>query len=64
MVFMLSMIFAFALIAMATVVMTILALYFVQWLLGAGPFLGQVGAPGDTFVDKEAPAFPRHLAIE
>ncbi len=64
MVFMLSMIFAFALIAMATVVMTILALCFVRWLLGAGQFLGQVRAPGDTFVDEEAPAFRRHLVIE
>ena len=61
---MLSMIFAFALIAMATVVMTILALCFVRWLLGAGQFLGQVCAPGDTFVAKGASAFPRHLVIE
>ncbi|HKM47194.1 MAG TPA: hypothetical protein VJX69_06380 [Terriglobales bacterium] len=64
MAFMLSMIFAFALIAMATVVMTILALWVVRWLLGAGQFLGQVRAPGDTFVDEGTPAFPRHLVIE
>jgi hypothetical protein len=64
MVFMLSMIFAFALIAVATVVMTIVALCFVQWLLGAGQFLGQVRAPGDTFVDEEGTVFPRHLVIE
>ncbi len=64
MVFMLSMIFAFALIAMATVVMTIFALCFVRWLLGAGEFLGHVRAPGDTFVDEGTPALPRHLAIE
>jgi hypothetical protein len=35
-VFMLSMIFAFSLVAMATVVMTILALCFVRGLLGIG----------------------------
>ena len=63
MVFMLSMIFAlifaFALIAMATVVMTTLALCFVRWLLEAGQFLDQVRAPGDIFVDES-----RHLVIE
>ncbi len=64
MVFMLSMIFAFALIAVATVVMTIFALCFVRWLLGAGQFLGQVRAPGDTFVDEDGTAFPRHFVIE
>ena len=64
MVFLLSMIFAFALIAMGTVVMTILGLCFVRWLLGAGQFLGQVRSPGDTFVDEGTPAFPHHLVIE
>ena len=44
-VFMLSMIFAFSLVAMATVVMTILALCFVRGLLGIGQFLGKVRAP-------------------
>ena len=58
---MLSMIFAFALIAMATGVMTIFALCFVQWLLGVGQFLGPVRAPGDTLVDDGAPAFQRRL---
>ncbi len=47
-VFMLSMIFAFALVAMATVVMTILALCFVRGLLGIGQFLGKVRAPQDA----------------
>lgn len=60
MIFLLSMIFAFALIAMATLAMTILALGFVQWLLG----LGQVQAPGDTFVDEQVPAFPRHFVVQ
>jgi hypothetical protein len=44
-VFMLSMIFAFSLVAMATVVMTILALSLVRELLGNGQFLGRVRAP-------------------
>jgi len=43
--FMLSMIFAFSLVATATVVMTILALCFVRGLLGIGQFLGKVRAP-------------------
>ncbi len=64
MVFMFSMILAFALIAMTTVVTTILVLCFAQWLLEAGQFRSQVRAPGDTFFDEEAPAFPRHLVIE
>jgi hypothetical protein len=46
-VFMLSMIFAFSLVAMATVVMTILALCFVRWLLGIGQFLDTARAPQD-----------------
>jgi len=58
-VFMLSMIFAFLLITTATVVATIFALCFVQWLLG----VGQVPARADTFVDEEAPALSRHLVI-
>ena len=45
---MLSMIFAFSLVAMATVVMTILALCFVRGLLGIGQFLGKVRAPQDA----------------
>jgi len=61
--FVLSMIFAFVLIAMATIVTTIFALCFVQWLLGVGQFLGQVPAQGDTFVAEETPALSRHLAI-
>ena len=44
-VFMLSMIFAFSLVAMATVVMTILALGFMRGLLGIGQFLVKVRAP-------------------
>jgi len=44
-VFMLSMIFAFSLVAMATVVMTIFALCLVRGLLGIGQFLGGVRAP-------------------
>jgi hypothetical protein len=47
-VFMLSMIFAFSLVAMATIVMTILALCFVRGLLGIGQFLGKVRAPQDA----------------
>jgi hypothetical protein len=47
-VFMLSMIFAFSLVAMATVVMTILALCFVRGLLGIGQFLAKVRAPQDA----------------
>ncbi len=46
--FMLSMIFAFSLVAMATVAMTILALCFVRGLLGIGQFLGEVRAPQDA----------------
>jgi hypothetical protein len=61
---MLSMIFAFSLVAMVTVAMTIFALGFVSWLLGMGQFIGRVRAPGDTFVNEEAPVFPRHLVIE
>jgi hypothetical protein len=47
-VFMLSMIFAFSLVAMATVVMTILALCFVRGLLEIGQFSGKVRAPRDA----------------
>jgi hypothetical protein len=47
-VFMLSMIFAFSLVAMATVVMTILALCIVRGLLGISPFLEKVRAPEDA----------------
>jgi hypothetical protein len=47
-VFMLSMIFAFSLVAMATVAMTIFALCFVRGLLGMGQFLGKVRAPQDA----------------
>ena len=46
--FMLSMIFAFSLVAMATVFMTVLALCFVRGLLGIGQFLGKVRAPHDA----------------
>jgi len=60
MIFLLSMIFAFALIALATIAMTILALCFVRWLLVPG----QVQAPGDTFVDEQAPAFSRHFVVQ
>ena len=45
---MLSMIFAFSLVAMATVVMTIFALCFVRELLGTGQFRGKVRAPQDA----------------
>jgi hypothetical protein len=44
-VFMLSMIFAFSLVAMATVVTTVLALSLMRGLLGIGQFLGKVRAP-------------------
>jgi hypothetical protein len=47
-VFMLSMIFAFSLVAMATVAMTILALSLVRGLLETGEFLGKVRAPQDA----------------
>jgi hypothetical protein len=45
--FMLSMIFGFSLVAMATVVMTSLALCFVRGLLGIGQFLDKVRGPQD-----------------
>lgn len=45
---MLSMIFAFSLVAMATVVMTIVALCFVRGLLGMGQFLSKVRASQDA----------------
>jgi hypothetical protein len=47
-VFMLSMIFAFSLVAMATVVMTILALSLVRGLLEIGRFLSEDRAPEDA----------------
>jgi hypothetical protein len=47
-VFMLSMIFAFSLVAMVTVAMTILGLSLVRGLLGMGQFLGKVRAPQDA----------------
>lgn len=45
---MLSMIFAFSLVASTTVVMTILALCFVHGLLGLGRSLGKHRAPKDA----------------
>lgn len=45
---MLSMIFAFSLVATTTVVMTILALCFVRGLLGLGQSLGKIRAPEDA----------------
>ena len=42
------MIFAFSLIAMATIVMTVFALSIVRGLLGIGQFLGKVRAPQDA----------------
>ena len=59
-VFMLSMIFAFSLVAMATVVMMILALCFVRGLLGIGLFLDKVRAPKDA-EEVELAAFSRHF---
>jgi hypothetical protein len=47
-VFMLSMIFAFSLVAMATVVMTVFALSLVRGLLEIGQFLSEVRAPEDA----------------
>jgi hypothetical protein len=47
-VFMLSMIFAFSLVAMATVVMTVFALCLVRGLLEIGQFLSAVCAPEDA----------------
>lgn len=47
-VFMLSMIFAFSLVAMATVGTTLFALSLVRGLLGMGRFLGKVRAPKDA----------------
>lgn len=58
--FMLSMIFAFSLVAMATVVMTVFALSLVRGLLGIGQFLVKVRAPQHA---DGAAAFPRHLVI-
>jgi hypothetical protein len=52
-VFMLSMIFAFALIAVTTVVMTILAMLLMRCLLGLGPSF-EVHA--SSFLDEEAHA--------
>jgi hypothetical protein len=47
-VFMLSMIFAFSLVAMATVGTTLFALSLVRGLLGIGQFLGKVRASQDA----------------
>ena len=60
---MLSMIFALAIIAVTTLVVTIFALCFVGWLLGNSQPLCDVEESADTFLDEEAPAFPRHLVI-
>jgi hypothetical protein len=56
MVFALSMIFAFALIAMTTVVMTILALLLMRWMLGLGRFLWHVHTPTGAFIEVEGQA--------
>lgn len=46
------MIFGFSLVAMATVVMTSLALCFVRGLLGIGQFLDKVRGPQDENADE------------
>jgi hypothetical protein len=60
MAFMFSMIFAFALIAMTTVVATILAVLLMRWMLELGRFAGRVRASTDAFLEVEGRA-PRAI---
>ena len=53
MAFMFPMIFAFALIAMTTVVATILAVLLMRWMLELGRFVRRVRASTDVFLEVE-----------
>jgi hypothetical protein len=59
MAFVLSMIFAFVLVAMTTVFMTIFAMLLMRWMLGLGQALdrmGRVHTPSESFRADEVPA--------
>jgi hypothetical protein len=56
MAFMISMIFAFTLIAVTTVVTTLFAVLLVRWMLQLGGFLSLVRASANAFLEVEGQA--------